>query len=137
MLYLMKLSAIGRVEKTYDRNFIVIDEPFADGLMGIDQFSHIIVCYWLHENDTPEKRKTLKVHPCHNERNPLTGVFATHSPLRPNPLAITICELRSVDGLRLEIGEIDAFDGSPVIDIKCFMESAMPTAGVRSPRWKQ
>lgn len=133
----MKLRAIGRVEKTKDGNFIVIDKPFQEGLSGITQFSHIIVCYWLHENDTPKKRRTLKVHPCGNPSNPLTGVFATHSPLRPNPLAITVCELQSVDGSRLTIGEIDAFDGSPVVDIKCYFDSAMPGDGVKTPDWKR
>jgi tRNA (adenine37-N6)-methyltransferase len=133
----MKLHAIGRVEKTDAGNAIVIDKDLADGLFGIEQFSHIIVCYWLHENDTPEKRKTLKVHPCKNPSNPLTGVFATHSPRRPNPLAISICELRSIDGVRLEIGEIDAFDGSPVIDIKCYIDASMPRDGARSPNWER
>lgn len=133
----MKLKAIGRVEKSEARNYVVIDKAFGDGLFGIGQFSHIIVCYWLHENDTPERRKTMRVHPCHNPVNPLTGVFATHSPLRPNPIAITVCELLSVDGLRLEIGEIDAFDGSPVIDIKCYIEWSMPREGVRAPRWER
>jgi tRNA-Thr(GGU) m(6)t(6)A37 methyltransferase TsaA len=133
----MEVVEIGRIKKTEDSNRIVIDERYAEGLSGIEQFSHIIVCYWLDRNDTPEKRSTLEVNPCHNEENPLTGVFATHSPLRPNPLAISIAELLSIEGLSLVIGEIDAFDDSPVIDIKGYFAGVMPREGVRSPEWKR
>ena len=76
--------------------------------------------YWFHENDTPEKRRTLKVHPRRNLGNPLTGVFATHSPMRPNLIAMTRCRLIAVDGLTLTVDAIDARPGSPVIDIKSF-----------------
>ena len=53
-----------------------------------------------------------------------------------NAIAL-VCELLSVDGLRLEIGEIDAFDGSPVIDIKCYIDAGMPRDGSRSPKWER
>ena len=98
-----------------------IDPAFRDGLLGLDAFSHIIVCYWLHENDTPAGRSRLQLRPRKNPANPLTGVFATHSPRRPNPIAMTLCRLVRVEGTTLHIEDIDAFDGSPVIDIKCYI----------------
>lgn len=143
----MELTRIGTVHKSntdyagetdgpgWDSCFIDIDEPYADALLGIDGFSHIIVCYWFDRNDSSESRSTLRVHPRADENNPLTGVFATHSPLRPNLIAITVCRLLRVEGCRLYLKDIDALDGSPVVDIKCYIDWAMPREGVRLPEW--
>mgnify|MGYP006301928381 CR=1 FL=1 len=131
----MEIHAIGRVEKNGDRTFLIVDGEYTDGLLGIEGFSHIIVIYWLNENDEPEKRRTLQVHPRHDFSNPLTGVFATRSPLRPNPLALVTCKLLSVEGNRLEIDRIDAFDGSPVIDIKCYTGQDVAKSEPSYPEW--
>ena len=85
--------------------------PAIDGLRAGDE---IIVLTWLHQG----KRDVLKVHPRGDSRNPLTGVFATRSPDRPNPLGLHRVTVRRVDGSRLLVGPIEAIDGSPVIDIK-------------------
>jgi tRNA-Thr(GGU) m(6)t(6)A37 methyltransferase TsaA len=78
-----------------------VDDSFARALDGLASGDDLIVITWLHCAD----RALLKVHPRNDLRNPLTGVFATRSPDRPNPL-----------GLR--IGPIEAIDGTPVVDIK-------------------
>jgi len=88
-----------------------------------------------HIYDTPEKRNVLQVHPRSNKKNPLTGVFATHSPLRPNLIAISICKILSIDGNTIRIDKIDAFEGSPVIDIKCFIPSKVAESDIRLPGW--
>jgi len=75
------------------------------------------------------------VHPRKDPDNPLTGVFATHSPRRPNLIAMTPCRIRAIRGNRIEIDEIDAYDGSPVIDIKCYIPDAVAEADVRLPGW--
>ncbi len=82
-----------------------------DGLMVGDD---IIVVTWLHR----ARRDVLKVHPRSDPRRPLTGVFATRSPDRPNPLGLHRVTVRTVAGNRLLIGPIEAIDGTPVIDIK-------------------
>jgi len=74
----------------------------------------IIVVTWLHR----ARRDVLKVHPRSDPRRPLTGVFATRSPDRPNPLGLHRVTVRTVAGNRLLIGPIEAIDGTPVIDIK-------------------
>lgn len=74
----------------------------------------ILVITWLHQG----RRDTLQVHPRGNERNPLTGVFATRSPDRPNPLGLHPVVVREIDGSRLRVGPIEAIDGTPVVDIK-------------------
>jgi tRNA-Thr(GGU) m(6)t(6)A37 methyltransferase TsaA len=86
----------------------------AEGLHGIAVGDEIIVITWLHQAD----RDVFQVHPRSDPRNPLTGVFATRSPDRPNPLGLHPAVVRAIDGTRLRIGPIEAIDGTPVVDIK-------------------
>ena len=131
------LLPIGSVHHREEKIWIEIYPEYLDGLAGIEQFSHINVLYWLHENDSEEGRSVLRVHPCGNEVNPLTGVFATHSPRRPNPIALTRCRLMAVEDNRIIVDDIDAIDGSPVIDIKSFFPDEEPPAGYRFARWEK
>jgi len=109
---------IGRVVKENDKTMIVLDEKYRPGLLGLEKHSHVHVVYWFDKNDTPEGRAVLQVHPRGDEQLPLTGVFATHSPFRPNLIAISKCSIISVHENVIEVEDIDAFDGSPVIDLK-------------------
>jgi tRNA-Thr(GGU) m(6)t(6)A37 methyltransferase TsaA len=84
------------------------------GLDGVAVADEITVITWFHQAD----RDVLKVHPRSDPRNPLTGVFATRSPDRPNPLGLHDVIVRAIDGSRLCIGPIEAIDGTPVVDIK-------------------
>jgi tRNA-Thr(GGU) m(6)t(6)A37 methyltransferase TsaA len=85
--------------------------PALDGLTAGDE---IIVVTWLHQ----ARREVLKVHPRGIRRNPLTGVFATRSPDRPNPLGLHRVTVRRIERNRLLIGPMEAIDGTPVVDIK-------------------
>ena len=127
------LNPVGIVRKSGESVWIEIFDEFTDGLLGLDGFSHIFVLYWFHQNDTPEKRRTLQVHPRKDPGIPLTGVFATHSPQRPNLIALTLCKIRSIEGNKIQIEDIDAVDGSPVVDIKCYIPPSV--ADVRLPDW--
>ncbi|MCP4629725.1 MAG: tRNA (N6-threonylcarbamoyladenosine(37)-N6)-methyltransferase TrmO [bacterium] len=129
------LKPVGIIRKTDEKNWIEIFDDFTDALLGLDGFSHIYVFYWFDQNDSAENRSTLQVHPRKDPGNPLTGVFATHSPQRPNLIALTLCKLESIVGNIIHIEEIDAYDGSPVIDIKCYIPGAVPNADVRLPEW--
>ena len=126
---------VGVIKKQNKNVWIEIDEKYNAALLGLDEFSHMTVCYWFHKNDTPDKRNVMQVHPRGNKKNPLTGVFATHSPLRPNLIAISICKILSIDGNTIRIDKIDAFDGSPVIDIKCFIPSSVSKSEINLPDW--
>lgn len=129
------LRTLGNVRRTTEGAIIEIDPRYADALLGLDAYSHILVFYWFHRNDSPEGRATLQVHPRGNRGNPLTGVFATHSPRRPNLIALTRCRLLAVTGTRLTVADLDAFDGSPVIDIKGFIPGEPDPDQVRLPGW--
>ena len=126
---------IGVVTRQNDNIWIEILDDYTDGLLGLDGFSHINVLFWFHENDNPEKRAILQVHPRREKQNPLTGVFATHSPARPNLIGLTRCEILSITGNRIVIDDIDALDGTPVIDIKCYIPHAGGDSDVRVPEW--
>jgi tRNA-Thr(GGU) m(6)t(6)A37 methyltransferase TsaA len=86
----------------------------ADGLLRLAVGDELLVITWLHQG----RRDTLQVHPRGDERNPLSGVFATRSPDRPNPLGLHPVVVREIDGLRLRVGPMEAIDGTPVVDIK-------------------
>jgi tRNA-Thr(GGU) m(6)t(6)A37 methyltransferase TsaA len=86
----------------------------AEALHGIAVGDELVVITWFHQS----RREVLKVHPRSDPRNPLTGVFATRSPDRPNPLGLHPVVVRAIDGTRLRIGPIEAIDGTPVVDIK-------------------
>ena len=129
------LKPVGIIRKTDEKNWIEVFDEFSEALLGLDGFSHIYVFYWFDQNDSAEKRRTLQVHPRKDPGNPLTGVFATHSPRRPNLIALTLCKLESIVGNIIHIEDIDAYDGSPVIDIKCYIPGAVPDAEVRLPEW--
>jgi len=109
---------IGKVVKEAGKTFIVVDKKYEAGLLGLEKHSYVTVVYWFDKNDTPQRRAILQVHPRGDRNNPLTGVFATHSPVRPNLIAITKCDIISVKENVIEIKDIDAFDGSPVLDLK-------------------
>ncbi|MEA3401869.1 MAG: tRNA (N6-threonylcarbamoyladenosine(37)-N6)-methyltransferase TrmO [Armatimonadota bacterium] len=86
-------------------------------LLRVETKQHLWVLYWMH-GLKPEDREIVQVHPRGNRDIPLHGVFAAHSPMRPNPIGMTRVRLISREGLRLTVEGLDAFDGSPVIDIK-------------------
>ena len=86
----------------------------AEALRGLAVGDEIIVITWFHRAD----RQVLEVHPRSDPRNPLTGVFATRSPDRPNPLGLHTVVVRAIEGNRLRVGPIEAIDGTPVVDIK-------------------
>lgn len=130
-----KIYPIGVVRKDDKSQLIEIYNKFTDALLGLESFSHITVLYWFHQNDTPENRKILRVHPRGDKQNPLTGVFATHSPIRPNLIATTLCKIESIASNRIRIDEIDAHDGSPVIDIKCFIPTKKSLSDLKQPDW--
>ena len=94
--------------------WLEVSPCFVEGLQGIVVGQEIIVITWLHEAG----RDTLKVHPRGDESSPLAGVFSTRSPDRPNPLGLHRVTVRKIVGSRIEMGPMEAIDGTPVADIR-------------------
>jgi tRNA-Thr(GGU) m(6)t(6)A37 methyltransferase TsaA len=93
--------------------WLEVSACFVEALQGISVGQEIVIITWLHE----ARRDTLKVHPRGDESCPLTGVFSTRSPDRPNPLGLHPVTIREIVGSRIRIGPIEAIDGTPVADI--------------------
>ena len=94
--------------------WLEVHSSLAEALDGLSVGDEIIVMTWLHQ----ARRDVLKVHPRDDTRVRLTGVFATRSPDRPNPLGLHPVTVKDIAGNRLLIGPIEAIDGTPVVDIK-------------------
>jgi tRNA-Thr(GGU) m(6)t(6)A37 methyltransferase TsaA len=94
--------------------WLAVNATVAEGLEGIEVGDEMIVITWLHES----RRDILKLHPRGDKHNPLTGVFATRSPDRPNPLGLHRVTVLEIAGNRLKVGPIEAIDGTPVVDLK-------------------
>ena len=100
--------------------WIEMDPAVAEGLDGISVGDEIVVITWFHQS----QRDTLKVHPGRNKNLPLTGVFATRSPNRPNPLGLHRVTVREIVGTRLKVGPLEALDNTPVVDIKSILRQS-------------
>lgn len=115
----IKIRPIGTVYETENDDVMKIEvrPEYTEGLDGIDSLKKIDICYWMHELNE-NGRKKLFVHPQGNPAKPLTGIFALRSPVRPNPIGVTKVKLVKREGNTLFVEGLDAFDGSPVVDIK-------------------
>jgi tRNA-Thr(GGU) m(6)t(6)A37 methyltransferase TsaA len=98
--------------------WLEIDVEFAPALIGIQTGDPVIVITWLHRAD----RDVLQTHPRNDPAIPLTGVFATRSPDRPNPLGLHRVTVREIVGTRLLVGPIEAIDGTPIVDVKAVID---------------
>ncbi len=130
-----KVRPIGHVQKVGERIVIILDKKFQEGLLGLEHWSHVQVIWWFDKNDTPEKRAILQVYPRGDQQNPLTGVFATRSPFRPNLIALSLCKIVSVKENVIEVEKIDAYEGTPVLDIKPYAPGQDSATEVRVPDW--
>jgi formylmethanofuran dehydrogenase subunit E len=110
------LQHIGVVERAGDISEIQVFPEFCEGLLAISDCDNIMILFWMHLQDNDEGRSRL-ISSRHGEEG-LRGVFATHSPHRPNPIGVTVVELVRVEGCRLFVKGLDAFEETPIIDIK-------------------
>lgn len=104
-----------------------------EALDGLEKFSHIIVVFWMHHSPVRESL-TLKTHPQMRQDLPLVGVLATRSPVRPNPLGVTVVKLLERKGNQLKVVGLDALDGTPVVDIKPYLPGDSAT-DIKTPDW--
>jgi len=131
-----RLEFVGTVTKVEDdTSKIKILPEYGEALQGLRGFSHIIVLYWFHLNDNEEQRRILKVKPRRHKGAPEVGVFASRSPARPNPIGLTVCELLDIRERTLTVMELDAAEGTPVIDIKPYLPRADCVRDAHGPSW--
>lgn len=105
-----------------------------DALLGLDAFSHLEVVY-LFDRADPAGVETGARHPRGNPDWPRVGIFAQRAKDRPNRLGVSRCRLLGVDGLRVAVAGLDAVDGTPVLDIKPYMNEFAPQEPAHQPAW--
>lgn len=130
-----ELRPIGVVESSGEQSRVKIFPEFCAGLQGLDNFSHIIILYWLHLRDNEKERGVLRVVPRKHTKNVKVGVFACRSPSRPNPIGLCVVRLMTVRDCLLTVKGLDALEGSPIIDIKPYIPRADAIPNARTLEW--
>ena len=123
----IEMTPIGRVENTVSEkkdtawgtnvSSITLEEQYAGGLSGLEQFSHAIILYYLNQAEFV-KEKHLQRRPQNREDMPMVGIFSQRAKDRPNRICITSVEIVSVSDRTLTVKGLDAVNGTPVLDIK-------------------
>lgn len=128
---------IGKIKVNEDGIFIKIDQSYIPALQALDGFSHLNVIWWFSECDTEEARNILETPQPYKNAPEVMGIFATRSPVRPNPLALTAVQIIHIDyenGM-IQIAYIDANANSPVLDIKPYTPSLDRAKKPSVPNW--
>jgi len=132
-----QVNPIGKINVNEKGMFIELEPKFIPALQALDGFSHLSVIWWFSDFDNEEARNILETPRPYKNAPSVMGIFATRSPVRPNPIALTAVQIIRIDHEKgfVQIAWIDANDGTPVIDIKPYTPSAdrIETPGV--PEW--
>jgi len=132
-----QVTPIGKINVNEKGMFIELEPKFIPALQVLDGFSHLSVIWWFSDFDNAEMRNILETPQPYKNAPAVMGIFATRSPVRPNPIALTAVQVVQIDHKKgiIQIAWIDANDGTPVIDIKPYTPSSdrIETPGV--PEW--
>jgi len=143
MHYTVEPVGIVRAERTHAEDdywggvqarIVLADSYEADALKGLEEFSHVEIIFLFHEVEA-ERIVHGARHPRNNAAWPPVGIFAQRGKNRPNRIGSTTCRLISVEGTALVVAELDAIDGTPVVDIKPVMQEFLPRGPLRQPPW--
>lgn len=131
------VNPIGTIRNRGEEVFLELEPAYAPALTALKGFSHIQVIWWFNGFDDAEARKVLEVPQPYKKAPAVMGIFATRSPVRPNPIALTAVQILSIDPekSRIELAYIDANDGSPVLDIKPYTPSLDRVENPQVPEW--
>jgi tRNA-Thr(GGU) m(6)t(6)A37 methyltransferase TsaA len=113
---------------------VVLDDGLADGLEGIEEFSHVLVLFWMHRAAEAEPVR-MRRRPQGRQDMPEVGIFAQRARHRPNPIGVTAVTLLRRDENRLVVQGLDAIDGTPVIDVKPYVPAFDAVQLARVPEW--
>lgn len=132
----LELKPIGAVRRSDEGVTLDIFGPYRPGLLQLDRFSHVLVLWWASLHDNSESRTHL-VTELPYAPGVEAGVFACRAEYRPNPIAVTACKILDLDigGGRIAIADIDAYDDTPVLDLKPYIPVADRLEKVEVPEW--
>jgi tRNA-Thr(GGU) m(6)t(6)A37 methyltransferase TsaA len=131
-----ELRPIGRIVRSDNGIRVVVLDRFRPAIQLLDRFTHLIVVWWADKHDDEKSRAVLQCEPPYAPGR-VHGIFATRAEYRPNPIAITTCKMLSVDerdGV-IQVADIDALDGTPVVDLKPYYPVCERVQDARIPEW--
>lgn len=132
-----EVNPIGKICNNDNETFIELDPQYIPALKALDGFSHINVIWWFSDFDSDEARNILETPQPYKDAPDIMGIFATRSPIRPNPLALTAVEIIRIDYEKgkIQLAYIDANDNTPVLDIKPYTPSLDRIEHPYVPEW--
>lgn len=133
----MYMEAIGRMRCGEGGYQLILEKKYTPALRGLEGFSHIQVLWWCSQCDDVQQRGRLTETSPYKQGPAILGTFATRSPVRPNPVALSCAQLLHVDAEAavLDVAYIDALDGTPVLDIKPYTPSLDRVREFYTPQW--
>lgn len=132
----LTINPIGTVRVEKGSFWLDIFPKYADGLNQLENFSHVNVLWWCHHFDNAKDRQVLQCEQPYQKAPASVGIFATRSPLRPNPIALTIVPIINIaEGGKIYLPYIDAEDGSPIIDLKPYHPATDRVRDLEVPDW--
>jgi len=111
-------------------------EPYIPALKQLEHFSHAICFWWADQHDNDESRSILQTRPPYAQEK-VTGVFATRAEYRPNPIGMTTCRIVDANHEKgvVHVADIDAYDGTPIVDLKAYFPVCDRVKDARIPEW--
>jgi len=133
---IFNMFPIGYIRRNNEEVKLEILEPFRPALKQLDHFSHIIVSWWADRHDNEKSRSIMQTRPPYAEEK-VTGVFACRAEYRPNPIAMTTCKTLKIDEEKgiVRIANIDAYDGTPIVDLKAYFPVCDRVKEASIPEW--
>lgn len=132
----LTINPIGTVRVEKGSFWLDIFPKYVDGLNQLENFSHVNVLWWCHHFDNAKDRQVLQCEQPYQKAPASVGIFATRSPLRPNPIALTIVPIINIaEGGKIYLPYIDAEDGSPIIDLKPYHPATDRVRDLEVPDW--
>lgn len=132
-----ELQEIGHVRQHQDRPEIALNQEYLPALEGLEGFSHILIVWWFNRLDRKDLRQIKVLDKPYTHGPDSIGVFATRSPVRPNPIAISVVEVEQLDTANgiISVRYMDAAEGSPILDIKPYYPNSDRVNSARVPDW--
>lgn len=133
----IKITPIGEIQLTNEGFAIKIKKEFSDGLLALNGYGQLNIIWWADQRDSPEYRKLTVIDKPYTKGPEKIGIFASRSPIRPNPIAITAVTVIRIDQKKgiVYTPYIDAEPGTPVLDIKPYLPSTDRFKNVKVPEW--
>ncbi len=132
-----QVQSIGKINGGEEGMFVEVDKKYVPALKALNGFSHVTILWWFDECDNATSREVIEVQSPYKASPTVMGTFATRSPERPNPIAVSTSEVIYIDyqAGRIQLAYIDANNGSPVIDIKPYTPSLDRVEVPSVPEW--